>query len=100
MHLHYTVGQVQKFLVGLAGLGGQMVNAGVVPEAWKPWVSVALAAVTAAGVYAVPNADGQLSPRSAEGDPYEPVEEPPADDEPAADPVSVAAPPADPTPAA
>lgn len=46
----------RKGLVAAAGMLGQLVAAGLIPEPWDKWAVVVLAALTAAGVYAVPNA--------------------------------------------
>jgi hypothetical protein len=80
----YSPAEVRKLVVALVGALGQAVDAGLVPAQYKPYVSVVLAFATAYGVYAVPNGTGAVSPRSAENDDYEPIEEPPAE-EPTAD---------------
>lgn len=45
----------RKFLVALAGVAAQAVNLGLVHGTAAEWVSVTLAALTAAGVVATPN---------------------------------------------
>jgi hypothetical protein len=47
--------QARKAVVALAGTVGQALNAGLVPEEWRPWVAIGLAVATALGVYAAPN---------------------------------------------
>jgi hypothetical protein len=78
-----TLAQVRKFLVALVAAAAQAINLGLVPDRYKPYVGVAVALLGALGVYAVPNGDGPISPRSNEGDEYEPIDEPPAEDPPA-----------------
>jgi hypothetical protein len=45
----------RKGLIAGAGLLGQLVAAGLIPAPYDKWAAVVLAALTAAGVYAVPN---------------------------------------------
>lgn len=76
----YSPAEVRKLLVALTGALGQGLDVGLVPDQYKPYVSVVLALATAYGVYQVPNADGPVSPRSVDGQDYQPVEQPPADE--------------------
>ncbi len=46
---------VRKAAVAALGLAAQVAALGLLPEAWKPWGVVIVAAATAAGVYQVPN---------------------------------------------
>jgi hypothetical protein len=46
---------VRKAAVAALGLAAQVAALGLLPEAWKPWAAVIVAAATAAGVYQVPN---------------------------------------------
>jgi hypothetical protein len=50
------MGKYRKGLIAAAGLLGQLVAAGMIPAPYDKWAAVVLAALTAAGVYAVPNA--------------------------------------------
>ncbi len=59
------VDRIRKTLVALAGFAATLLAAGVLDPDVAPWVQAGLAALTAAGVYAVPNAPAQ--PRT--GDP-------------------------------
>lgn len=72
----YSPAEVRKLLIALTGALAQAADAGLVPETYKPYVSVALALATAYGVYQVPNAVGPVSPRSVDGQDYQPVEQP------------------------
>lgn len=51
-----TLAQVRKAAVAAAGIVGQVVAAGVIPDRYLPWTSILIAALTAVGVYGVPNA--------------------------------------------
>lgn len=51
-----------KFLVALAGLAGEAVTLGVVPQAEVKWVSLAVAIITSVGVYLIPNAPAPVMP--------------------------------------
>jgi len=53
----------RKGLVAVAGLAGQLVAAGMIPAPYDKWVAVVLAALTALGVYAVPNTPAAGGPR-------------------------------------
>jgi hypothetical protein len=46
----------RKGIVAAAGLLGQLVAAGIIPAPYDKWAMAVLAALTALGVYAVPNA--------------------------------------------
>ena len=46
----------RKALVAVAGLAGQALVLGLIPAPYDKYVSVILAALTALGVYAAPNA--------------------------------------------
>jgi len=48
--------RARKFLVALLGFAASAVAAGIVPEPYDQWVTVAVAGLTALGVYRVPNA--------------------------------------------
>lgn len=51
---------VRKAAVAILGVVAQVAALGLLPESWKPWGVVVVAAATAAGVYQVPNRkDGQ-----------------------------------------
>lgn len=78
--MSYKPAQLAKFGVALVGLAAQGVDAGLVPAHYQPYGAVVVALATALGVYQVRNATAPISPRSVAGLPYEPVEEPPADD--------------------
>lgn len=49
-----TLGEIRKALVAVVGVLAQ-IPAASLPEAWRPWVAVAIALFTALGVYTVPN---------------------------------------------
>jgi len=49
------MGRYRKGLVAAAGLLAQAVAAGIIPAPYDKWAAIFLAALTAAGVYAVPN---------------------------------------------
>lgn len=51
-----TFAQVRKAAVAAAGIVGQVVAAGVIPDSYLPWTSILIAVLTAVGVYGVPNA--------------------------------------------
>ena len=48
--------RARKYLVALMGMAAQLIVAGVIPPPWDSRVQLALALLTAAGVYQVPNA--------------------------------------------
>lgn len=56
--------RARKYLVALMGVAAQLVVAGVVPPPWDSRVQLALALLTAAGIYQVPNAPAVGSPRA------------------------------------
>jgi hypothetical protein len=45
---------VRKAAAAVVGLVAQAFAAGLLPESWRPWAAVVIAAGTAAGVYGVP----------------------------------------------
>jgi hypothetical protein len=51
-----TLAQIRKAIVAGVGVVAEAVSAGLVPEPAAKWVGIAIAVLTAAGVYAVPNA--------------------------------------------
>lgn len=48
--------RARKYLVALMGVAAQLVAMGLVPSPWDARVQILLALLTAAGVYATPNA--------------------------------------------
>ena len=66
-----SIARVRKAVVAALGAAATLivlVPEGMVPEQWRPWVGLVLAAATVAGVYRAPNAA-----------PPRPVPPPPAD---------------------
>lgn len=57
--ISFTPRKVAKFLVALGGLAGSALSLGLVPTAEKPWVTLAVSAVTALTVYVTPNSTKQ-----------------------------------------
>jgi hypothetical protein len=55
-----TAAAIRKTLVSLAGALASIVALGVLPDPWDTWLPMALAVLTALGVYAVPNTPQQL----------------------------------------
>jgi hypothetical protein len=54
-----SIAQVRKAVVAALGAAATvivLVPEGMVPDAWRPWVGLVLAAATVAGVYRAPNA--------------------------------------------
>jgi hypothetical protein len=50
-----NISNIKKFLVAVAGLAGVAIANGYVPAAEVKWVSAGIAALSAIGVYLVPN---------------------------------------------
>lgn len=59
------VKRAKKFLVGAGGLAAQVIASGALDDAEdtgvRLWVQAGLAVLTAAGIYAVPNAPGKTT---------------------------------------
>lgn len=52
----YTLPQIRKTLVALAGTLTTLLAANLLPTAWAPWISTAAGVLTVLGTYTVPNA--------------------------------------------
>lgn len=68
-----ALGTVRKALVAVAGVAAQLIAVGVLHGTVLHWVQVALGALAAAGVYAVPNA---AKPKAAPAAPAAPPAKP------------------------
>lgn len=78
--MRYTPAQVRKAAVAVVGAAAEAASVGLIPAPYDKYGTVVVALATALGVYQVPNGVAPISPRSVVGLPYEPVEEPPADE--------------------
>lgn len=63
---------VRKFIAALVGAALSALSLGLLPDEWAPWVTVAIAFLTAAGVYAAPNEPKPLLPQRLTEPPYTP----------------------------
>lgn len=66
------IGAIRKFVAALAGVAAIVVADGLVSGTAARWVTAALGALTALGVYVVPNSAGQggaVEGQQAEGGP-------------------------------
>lgn len=55
--MNLNLAQIRKTLVGLAGALATAVAGGFIPAPYDKWASIAMAVLTALGVYQVPNAE-------------------------------------------
>lgn len=81
-----TSPQARKLQLALFGFVAAAVSAGLFPPSIALWISLGLSALTAAGVYVVPNTDAAVLPPEARSVPAhraEPVPEPFYNDTPA-----------------
>lgn len=76
----YSLSEVRKALVPVLVVAAQAADLGLIPAPYDRYGVLILGVASVFGVYKAKNSDGPVSPRSVDGQDYQPVEQPPADE--------------------
>ena len=63
----YSLAEIRKAIVALAGVLTTLLTANLLPEDWAPWVSTVAGILTVVGTYATPNARSTYEQALAHG---------------------------------